>query len=266
MILGIDDFLWRALLAGIGVALIAGPLGVFVVWRRMAYFGDTLSHSALLGVSLGFLIGINPNLGVSIVAIGVALLLLFLQRQHWLATDTLLGILAHGTLSIGLVVTAFITDLRIDLMAYLFGDILSVDATDLLGIAIGGSVVLGTLAWLWRPLLALTVHEDLARVEGVPVERVRLIFLLLIAVVIAVAMKVVGVLLITSMMIIPAASARRLSNTPEQMAVIAALFGVGAVLLGLTGSWHWDTPAGPSVVVGAIVLFALQGLLPSRSR
>ncbi|MCB1734705.1 MAG: metal ABC transporter permease [Gammaproteobacteria bacterium] len=264
MTLGIDDFLWRALFAGVGVALIAGPLGVFVVWRRMAYFGDTLAHSALLGVALGFLLGISPNIGVAVVAVAVALLLLALQHRHWLATDTLLGILAHGALSIGLVAMAFLTEVRIDLMAYLFGDILSVGFTDLIAIWAGGMVVLGALVGLWRPLLAVTVHEELARVEGVPVARVRLVFLLLIAVVIAVAMKVVGVLLITAMMIIPAASARRLSRTPEQMAVIAALFGIGAVVLGLAGSWHWDTPTGPSVVVGAIVLFAFQGLFPVR--
>lgn len=264
MTLGFDDFLWRALLAGIGVALIAGPLGVFVVWRRMAYFGDTLAHSALLGVALGFLLGISPNLSVAVVAISVALLLLALQRRHWLATDTLLGILAHGALSIGLVAMAFLTDVRIDLMAYLFGDILSVDGDDLLAIWGGGLAVLATLTWLWQPLLAVTVHEELARVEGVPVERMRLAFLLLIAVVIAVAMKVVGVLLITAMMIIPAASARRLSRTPEQMALIAALFGVAAVIAGLAASWHWDTPTGPSVVVASVGLFGLQGLLPRR--
>ncbi|MCB1737248.1 MAG: metal ABC transporter permease [Gammaproteobacteria bacterium] len=264
MTLGVDDFLWRALFAGLGVALVAGPLGVFVVWRRMAYFGDTLAHSALLGVALGFLLGISPNIGVAVVAVAVALLLLALQHRHWLATDTLLGILAHGALSIGLVAMAFLTEVRIDLMAYLFGDILSVGIPDLVAIWGGGVVVLGALFRLWRPLLAVTVHEELARVEGVPVARVRLVFLLLIAVVIAVAMKVVGVLLITAMMIIPAASARRLSRTPEQMAVIAALFGIGAVLLGLAGSWRWDTPTGPSVVVGAIVLFAVQGLIPVR--
>lgn len=264
MTLGIDDFLWRAMFAGLGIALVAGPLGVFVVWRRMAYFGDTLAHSALLGVALGFLLGISPNIGVAVVAVAVALLLLALQHRHWLATDTLLGILAHGALSIGLVAIAFLTEVRIDLMAYLFGDILSVGIPDLVAIWGGGVVVLGALIWLWRPLLAVTVHEELARVEGVPVARVRLVFLLLIAVVIAVAMKVVGVLLITAMMIIPAASARRLSRTPEQMAVIAALFGIGAVLLGLAGSWRWDTPTGPSVVVGAIVLFAIQGLIPVR--
>ncbi|MES9902626.1 MAG: zinc ABC transporter permease subunit ZnuB [Sedimenticola sp.] len=260
-----DDFMLRAAAAGIGVALVAGPLGVFVVWRRMAYFGDTLAHSALLGVALGFLLGINLNLAVVAVAVTIALLLLALQGNRQLASDTLLGILAHSALSLGLVVMAFQEGVRVDLMGYLFGDILAVTAVDLLWVWGGGTTALLLLMLIWRPLLAMTVHEELARVEGVAVARVRLIFMLLIALVIAVSMKIVGVLLITSMMIIPAAAARRFSHTPEQMAVMAAVTGTCAVILGLAGSWHWDTPAGPSVVTAAALLFLLSRLpLPGR--
>ena len=262
--LGLDDFLWRALLAGVGVALVAGPLGVFVVWRRMAYFGETMSHSAILGVALGFVLGLSPSLGVAVVVVAVALSLLVLQRRHGLATDTLLGILAHGALSLGVVALAFMEHVRVDLMAYLFGDILSVDTWDLLMIWVGGGLVLGVLARMWRALLAMTVHEELARVEGVPVERINLGFLLLIALVIAMAMKVVGALLITALLIIPAAGASRLSGTPEHMALLAALLGMVAVALGLAASWHWDTPAGPSVVVGAALLFMAQYVIPAR--
>ncbi|MCP3666558.1 MAG: zinc ABC transporter permease subunit ZnuB [Gammaproteobacteria bacterium] len=257
-----DDFLFRALLAGVGVALIAAPLGVFVVWRRMAYFGDTVAHSALFGVALGFLLGINLNLAVMLIAILVALLLLYLQGKQQLATDTLLGILAHTALSLGLVVMAFQETVRMDLMGYLFGDILAVGTTDLLWIWGGGLTVTLMLIAIWRPLLALTVHQELAQVEGVPVTRTRLIFMLLIAIVIAVSMKIVGVLLITAMMIIPAATARHFSRTPEQMALIAALLGGMAVMLGLAGSWQWDTPAGPSIVVVAAALFGISQLLP----
>ena len=262
--LGLDDFLWRALSAGIGIALVAGPLGVFVVWRRMAYFGETMSHSAILGVALGFLLGLSPSLGVAAVVMAVALSLLVLQSRHGLATDTLLGILAHGALSLGVVALAFMEHVRVDLMAYLFGDILSVDTWDLLMIWVGGGLVLGVLARMWRALLAMTVHEELARVEGVPVKRINLGFLLLIALVIAMAMKVVGALLITALLIIPAATASRLSRTPEHMALLAALLGMVAVVLGLAASWHWDTPAGPSVVVGAALLFMAQYVIPAR--
>ncbi len=259
-----DDFLLRALAAGIGVAIIAGPLGVFVVWRRMAYFGDTMAHSALLGVALGFLLGINLQLGVIAVSVVMALLLLTLQRQRQLASDTLLGILAHTSLSLGLVAIALQENVRVDLMGYLFGDILAVSTLDLAWIWAGGLLCLLILALIWRPLLAITVHEELARVEGVAVARTQLIFMLLIAIVIAAAMKIVGVLLITAMMIIPAATARKLSKTPEQMALIASTVGALAVAAGLFASWQWDSPAGPSVVVAAFVIFMANLSIPAR--
>ena len=261
-----DDFLLRALLGGLGVALTAGPLGAFIVWRRMAYFGDTLAHSGLLGVMLGTVLGVNPGLGVIATCLAVALALVLLQRQRWLATDTLLGILAHTTLSLGLVVLALLETVRVDLVGYLFGDILAISTTDLYWIWGGAGLALGVLVWLWRPLLAATVHEELAQVEGVAVFPVRLAFMLLIAIVIAVAMKVVGILLITSLLIIPAAAARRFARSPEGMAILASLLGWAAVGLGLWASLRWDTPAGPSVVVAATSLFALGSAIPAHAR
>ncbi|MBY4676504.1 zinc ABC transporter permease subunit ZnuB [Marinobacterium arenosum] len=260
------DFLIRALLGGIGVAAIAGPLGAFVVWRRMAYFGDTLAHSALLGVALGFLFDINLNLAVIACCVLLALALVTLQRQRMVATDTLLGIMAHSALSLGLVTVSLLEEVRIDLMAYLFGDLLAVSNVDLLWIYLGGGLVLALLYQLWQPLLAITINEELAEVEGVPVAAVRLALMLLIAVVIAVAMKIVGILLITSLLIIPAAAARRLAVSPEQMALGAALLGCSAVTLGLGFSYQFDTPAGPSVVVLALLQFLLLYALPSRKQ
>jgi zinc transport system permease protein len=253
-----DEFILRALAAGLGVALITGPLGVFLIWRRMAYFGDTLAHSALLGVALGFLLGISVNLSVIILSVVLALLLASMQGKQQLSSDTQLGILAHSALSLGLVVIAFQSGIRVDLMSYLFGDILAVTWTDLIWVWGGGVVTLTLLAVIWRPLLALTVHAELAQVEGVRVRPVRMAYMVLIALVIAVSMKIVGVLLITSMMLIPAAIARPFSRTPEQMALLAALAGALAVVLGLAGSWFWDTPAGPSIVVAAALMFLLS--------
>lgn len=258
----LDDFVTRAVLAGLMVAVVAGPLGAFMVWRRMAYFGDTVSHSALLGVALGFLLGMNLNLLVTLVCVMVAVILVFLQRRQELASDTLLGILAHSALSLGLVAVAFVEGLRVDLMAYLFGDILAVTRGDLAAIALGGSLALVLLILLWRPLLAITVHEEIARVEGVRVLPVRLGLMLLIALVIASAMQVVGVLLITALMIIPAATARRFARTPEQMALFGAGFGVLAVLGGIWGSFTHDTPTGPSIVVAAMLAFVVMNFLP----
>ncbi len=259
-----DDFLLRALLGGVGVALVAGPFGSFVVWRRLAYFGDTLSHSALLGVVLGFLFHFNLTLGVVVVCQILALLLFLLQRQKQIAGDTLLGILSHGALSLGLVLLALVETLRIDLLSYLFGDILAIGNADLAWIFGGGILALAALARLWRPLLAITVHEDLARVEGVPVAFVNWAFLAMMALVIALLMKVVGLLLVTSLLIIPAAAARRFATTPEGMALLAALCGCLAVVAGLTASYRWDTPAGPSIVVAAALLFVVAHLGPRR--
>ncbi|MBB2494188.1 zinc ABC transporter permease subunit ZnuB [Aquipseudomonas ullengensis] len=260
------DFLLNALLAGLALALVAGPLGSFVVWRRMAYFGDTLSHAALLGVALGFLLDISPTLAVTAGCLLLAVLLVTLQQRQPLASDTLLGILAPTTLSLGLVVLSFMDNVRIDLMGYLFGDLLAVSGNDLAWILGGSALVLALLLPLWRQLLAVTVHEELARVEGLPVAALRLALMLLIAVVIAVAMKIVGVLLITSLLIIPAAAAQRHARTPEQMAIGGSLLGMLAVGTGLSLSWFHDTPAGPSIVVAAAGLFLLSFVLPRRAR
>lgn len=260
------DFLLHALIAGLTLALVAGPLGSFVVWRRMAYFGDTLSHAALLGVALGLALDVSPTLAVTAGCLLLAIVLVTLQQRQPLASDTLLGILAPTTLSLGLVALSFMKDVRIDLMGYLFGDLLAVSTTDLAWIVGGSALVLVILALLWRPLLAVTVHEELAKVEGLPVAGLRLALMLLIAVVIAVAMKIVGVLLITSLLIIPAAAAQRHARTPEQMAAGASLIGLCAVGMGLALSWFQDTPAGPSIVVAAAALFLLGLALPRAQR
>jgi zinc transport system permease protein len=258
----LDDFFTRALLAGIGLAAVAGPLGCFIVWRRMAYFGDTMAHSALLGVAIAFLLEINITAGVFAVAALVSVALLILQRRRALSSDSLLGILSHSTLAIGLVMVAAMSWVRIDLMGLLFGDILAVSKQDVGIVYAGGAAVLGALAWLWRPLLAATVSEELADAEGLSPRRSQLAFMLLMAATIAIAMKIVGILLITSLLIIPAATARRFASTPEQMALIASGAGIAAVVAGLFGSLTYDTPSGPSIVVAALVLF-LVSLAPA---
>jgi len=251
----LDDFFTRALVGGIGVALTAGPLGCFIVWRRMAYFGDTMAHAALLGVALALLLEIHVTLGVFAITAAVAFALVLLQRQTVLPTDALLGILSHSTLALGLVLVAFMAWLRIDLLSYLFGDLLAVTRLDIALIYGAGAASLALLALIWRPLLAGTVSQELAAAEALRPERARLVFMVLMAAVIAIAMKIVGILLITSLLIIPAATARRFAGGPEVMAVLAALFGALAVVLGLFGSLEFDTPSGPSVVVAALLLF-----------
>ena len=249
------DFLLYALLAGLGVALVAGPLGCFVVWRRMAYFGDPLAHSALLGVSIGVLLNINLSITVAAIPLLMALGLVYLEQRGILSLDTLLGILSHSALAAGLVLISLLSDVRVDLMSLLFGDLLSVTLNDLWVIYGVAATVVALLVFLWKPLINITVHADLAAVEGVNVSAVRTALMLITALVIAIAMKIVGVLLITALLIIPAATARRLCNTPEQMALTASLIAMLTVLMGLAMSWYADTPAGPSVVVCAALLF-----------
>ena len=261
-----DDFLVRALIGGFGVAIVAGPLGAFVVWRRMAFFGGTLSHSALLGVALGFLLGINLNISIFAVCAAVAVLLVAFGRPARLSNDTLLGILAHTSLAFGLIALSFMEARRIDLMSYLFGDVLATTVSDIQLIYGGGFLVLVVLAWLWRPLLAASIDEELAAVEGVPVTAVSLTFMVLLAGVVALAMKVVGILLVTSLIIIPAAAARRFSVTPEQMAVLAGAAGCAAVAAGLWASAVFDTPSGPSIVAAAFALFVVSALSPAFRR
>lgn len=257
----LDDFFVRALIGGIGVALIAGPLGCFIVWRRLAYFGDTLSHSALLGVAIALLFEINITLAVFFISLIVSFLLLFLQRKAALTSDALLGLLAHSSLAIGLVVLAFMTWVRVDLMGFLFGDILAITVEDLVLIWVGGIFALATLGFIWRSLFAATVSNDLALAEGIKTKSMNIIFMVVIAAVIAVSLKLVGVLLITALLIIPPASARRFSNSPELMAAISGFIGVVAVVLGLNGSLTLDTPAGPSIVVAALGCFVFS-ILP----
>jgi zinc transport system permease protein len=260
----IDDFLLRALVGGLGVALVAGPFGSFVVWRRLAYFGDTLAHSALLGVALGFILNINLTLGIFIICQTLAILLFVSQYQRQLTSDTLLGILSHGSLSLGLVALAYMDDVRIDLVGYLFGDILAISSSDIIWIYGAGGIALLGLIWIWKPLLSITIHEDLARVEGLPVDRINWLFLGLIALTVAIMMKVVGMLLVTALLISPAATARRFANTPEAMAVLAIVIGCFSVAGGLLGSFYYDTPSGPSIVVAGCLFFMLSIIIPRK--
>ena len=257
-----DDFFLRALLGGIGVAVAAGPVGCFIVWRRMVYFGAALAHSALLGVALGFLLGVDLSAAIFALCVLLALLFVLLERQQRLPTDTLLGVLAHVALAGGLVAVAFLSDLRVDLMGYLFGDILAVTNRDLAAIAALALMILAGMGLIWRALLSITVNEDLAAVEGVPVAGVRLGFVLMVAGVVAIGMKIVGMLLILSLIIIPAAAARRLASTPERMARLGVVFCVVCVIAGLYASLYWDLPSGPLIVVTAALFFGLTQAWP----
>ena len=260
-----DEFLIRALLAALGVALAAGPLGCFVVWRRMAYFGDATSHAAILGVALSLAFSTSVFAGILAVALAMALLVSALAARGW-AMDTTLGVLAHAALALGLVAVSFQHGTRVDLASYLFGDVLAVTRGEVALIWGGAALVLGLLVWRWSRLLMATLNEDLAQASGIDPGRERLVLVLALALVVALAIKVVGALLITALLLIPAAAARSLARTPEAMAFGAVLAGGLAALGGLGLSLWQDTPAGPSIVAVAFGLFLLAVLAGSALR
>lgn len=255
-----DDFLFRAVLAGVAVALAAGPLGCFVVWRRMAYFGDATAHAAVLGVALALAFEVSVFAGVLLAALAMATAVSALAaRGH--SMDTALGVLSHSALAIGLVVASFLTNVRLDLMAYLFGDILAVTKDELVIFWIGAVAVAGLIAWRWSGLLTSTLNPDLAVATGYDPKREQLVLTVALAIMVAVAIKVVGALLITALLIIPAAAARPLSRTPEIMAFAAIAIGIASTLSGLTASLFLDTPAGPSIVVAAAAVFLVSSVV-----
>ncbi len=253
----LDDFLIRAGLAGIGVALATGPLGSFVVWRRMAYFGDATAHAAILGVALALAFQVSIQIGTLGVALAMALAATSLVERGR-AMDTTLGVLAHSALAIGLVAFSLIKGPKIGLESFLFGDILSVSISDLVIIWGGAMLVLGLLAWRWQALLTTTLNEELAASVGISPRRERLVLTLALAIVVAVALKVVGALLIGALLIIPAAAANNLSRSPEAMAAFAMLIGGVSAIVGLIMSLMADVPAGPSIVTAAAALYLLS--------
>jgi zinc transport system permease protein len=261
----LDDFLVRAGLAGLGLSLAAGPLGSFVVWRRMAYFGDATAHAAILGVALALAMDMPVGLGTLAVALLMAVTVSTLAARGW-AMDTTLGVLAHSALAFGLVAISYVHGVRTDLSAWLFGDILAVSRSDLAFIWGGAALVAGLLVWRWSALLTATLNEDLAHASGLNPDRERLVLTLALAIVVAVALKVVGALLIAAMLIIPAAAARGLTRSPEAMAAVAVLIGALATLGGLQLSLWQDTPAGPSIIACAAVVFALSAALGNLRR
>ena len=252
------ELLLPSLLAGLCLSCLTGPLGTFVVWRRMSYFGDTLSHAALLGVAFGFLLNINLFYAIILVTLFLAIGLLWLESQKQLPVDTLLGILAHSALSLGLVVISLMSNLRIDLMAYLFGDLLSITMFDVYQMTVCVMIIGSLLIWRWNHFLFITVSEELAFSHGINVPLTKFMLTILLALTIGIAMKFVGALIITALLIIPAATAKYYAKNPESMAIIAILIGMLSILGGILFSLIYDTPTGPSVVLSNTCLFFIS--------
>lgn len=253
----LEPFLLRALVASLGLAVVAAPLGCFIVWQRMAYFGETVAQAGLIGVALGLALQMDVTWGVLIVALAGAVLLLWFGRQKLVGMDSVLGLLHHAALAAGVIATSMIKGAPVDLTGFLFGDVFAVTGTDIAVIFVGGAVVLAVVAWLWQPLLRLAVHEDLAAAEGVDREMVRTVFIVLLAVAIAVAMKIVGILLVMAFLVVPAVAARPLAGTPERMVALTGLIAAASVVSGLWLSATVDSPGGPSIV---LIMSLLAGI------
>lgn len=253
----ISDFFTRALIAGVGVAMLAGPFGCFIVWRRLAYFGDSLSHAALLGIALALFTDLPPMLGVALIALMVSVVLVTFQQKGRLASDTILGLIAPSALALGLIMLASLPNPRIDLMGWLIGDILSVSMEDIYIIYGGGALLIIGLLCIWRGLFATTVNRELAAAEGFSPQKYEFYFLVLLAFFVAMALKIVGALLVTALLIIPATSARLWVKGPEAMVILASIFGGIAAIAGLFASLNWDLPSGPAIVVACLGLFLI---------
>lgn len=258
-----EPFLINAALGGAGVALVGGPLGCFIVWLRMSYFGDAIAHAALLGVVAGLALRVDTALGILVTSSIVAGLLVALSRNRALGSDSVLGVLAHGALALGLVLLS-LTGIPVDIQGYLFGDILAVSREDIALIYAVALAVILVLTLQWRGLMMMVVSPDMAQVEGVRVQRLRALLMVTVALTVAVSIKVVGILMITSMLIIPAAAARFIANTPHGMVFAATATGLLAVAGGLYASWRFDTPSGPSIILAGLALFAASKLCALR--
>ncbi|MBY7649159.1 MAG: hypothetical protein C4617_01375 [Candidatus Liberibacter europaeus] len=261
-----NEFFIRALLAGIGVVLSTGPLGCFIVWQRMAYFGDTIAHSALLGVALSLMFEAPLSLCIFFIATSTSLILIKIQKNEYLSSDSILGIIAHSTLSLGLIMLSFIDWIRSDLTSFLFGDILAVNNNDIILIWSIGIINIIILIKIWKPLLATTVNYELAKAEGINPEKNKLIFTVITALMISISIKVIGITLITSLLILPTATARRFSKCPENMVIISTIISIFGVIVGLYGSLIFDTPSGPSIIIANLLFFLFSCIPTPRKR
>ena len=255
-----DPFILRGILAGIAVALISGLVGCFVVWKRMSYYGESIAHSSLLGVAFAILMGVSINLGVVFTCLLFGILFLWLQHSKVLSSDTLLGVLAHVTLALGIIIIS-LNKIKIDIHAFLFGDILTVSSSDLWGMYLGVLIAVFLICYNWSSLLLVTIDEDLAKAEGVNTLNINLLFTSILTIVVAISIQIIGLLLITAMLIIPAAASRRLANSPETMALVATFIGIVSVILGVMLSVEIDAPSGPSIVLVSAILFFLSPFL-----
>ncbi len=257
-------FMQRALAAGLLMGLLCPLLGVFVVIRRMAFFGDAIAHSAFTGIALGLMLGVEPSLSAVAFAVLIALGMGYLQSRSRIPSDTIIGVFFSGSAALGILLIGLLQGYRTDLFAYLFGDILTIGWGDLLATTLLLAGVGAAVTVTRRPLLQVALNRDLAAVQGVPVAAMEYTLMVLLAITVAVSIKIVGIILVTALLIIPAAAARNVSRSIRQMFFLAAIFGEVAALLGLLGSYALNTASGPTIVMASIALFVASLVRPAN--
>ena len=263
MIDWLDDFLVRSILAGLMMVSIAAPMGCLMVWQRLAFLSDTLGHAAVLGVGIGLLLEVNPMFGVLAVVILIVFSLSQVANFNNALSETTLAIISHTGLAGGLILLGALPSNSVSLEAILFGDLLATTRSDLLMILVTTLILLVLLIRHWRPFVALSVSREIAQAEGISVRKEQFLMYMMIALLVAVLMKVMGVLLIAAMLVIPTTSARLLSQNPEQMVWFSAAFGILSLAGGITGSFQFDWQTGPSIVLSATI-FLVVTLLVTR--
>ncbi len=259
-----EDFIFRAVIAAIGISIIAGSLGCFVIWKRMSYFSESISHSALLGVAFGLASGLGVHFGLIIIGALFAALIVVLQQRKFLSNDAILGIFSHIALSLGIVVLSIVGGTNTNYFGLLFGDILSITNSNIIWVYVVLFIIASLLIIFWQRLLLLTLNEELALAQGLNQSFYRLLFMLMIALAVSVSVQIVGVLLITSLLIIPPAIARVFASTPVSMVFQSVAVSILAVIIGLSLSMHYDLATGPSIVIALGGLFILSQLLPRK--
>jgi len=253
----LDDFLVRSVIAGLIMVAIAAPMGCLMVWQRLAFLSDTLGHAAVMGVGLGLLLEVTPVFGVLAVALLIVFALNRVNSFNSALSETTLAIISHTGLAGGIILVGLLPAQAVNLEAILFGDLLATTRADLTWLLITTVVLLLLLLHHWRSFVAVSVSREIAQAEGIEVRKVHLLMYIMIALLVAVMMKVMGVLLIAAMLVIPTSSARLFSRSPEQMVAVSALYGLGALAGGISSSFHFDWQTGPAIVVSATLLLLI---------
>ncbi len=250
----LDDFLVRSVIAGLIMVAIAAPMGCLMVWQRLAFLSDTLGHAAVMGVGLGLLLEVTPVFGVLAVALLIVFSLNRVDSFNSALSETTLAIISHTGLAGGIILVGLLPAQSVNLEAILFGDLLATTSADLVRLLITTLVLLLLLLHHWRSFVAVSVSREIAQAEGIEVRKVQFLMYIMIALLVAVMMKVMGVLLIAAMLVIPTTSARLFSRSPEQMVAVSALYGLGALAGGIGSSFQFDWQTGPAIVVCATLL------------